>query len=57
MVTVAPAARGLANVSRDQIVRLVAQHLDARQVEGPYRVSDQRNCGRKSSGGSGRCAL
>ena len=32
----------LANVSRDQIVRLVAQHLDARQVEGTYRVSDQR---------------
>jgi len=44
-------------VGRDQVVGLVAVELAHPYVATPWRFADARNCGIRSSGGSGRLAL
>jgi hypothetical protein len=57
METCAPAFAAWRGVGGDDVVGLIALQLDAGEVEGAGRVADQGNCGRRSSGGSGRWAL
>jgi hypothetical protein len=48
---------GLARIGGDEIIGFVVVLLDAGDVEGNRGLTDQPNCGTRSSGASGRWAL